>query len=222
MKIAGGQTQDGVVIGNTYDKYGSKNPIVQLIMNGFDSALNSLVERVNPKTIHEVGCGEGYWIFKWRLHGIEARGTDFSSDVIAIAQANAENFGVSKSAFQARSIYELQANPDAADLVVCCEVLEHLEDPLRAFQALHRIVTHYLIISVPREPLWRLLNIARGKYLMQLGNTPGHLQHWSKRGFVELVGHYFDILEIRQPLPWTMLLCQRKKFPRKHSPGSTE
>ena len=39
----------------------------------------------------------------------------------------------------------------------------------------------------PREPLWRGLNIARGAYLKDLGNTPGHLNHWSKRGFVALL-----------------------------------
>ena len=58
MKIAGGQIQEGIVIGNTYDKYGSQNPIVRLLMNGFNAALNGLVEKVDPATIHELGCGE--------------------------------------------------------------------------------------------------------------------------------------------------------------------
>ena len=40
----------------------------------------------------------------------------------------------------------------------------------------------HLLVSVPREPLWRALNVARGAYLRELGNTPGHVNHWSKRG----------------------------------------
>jgi hypothetical protein len=30
---------------------------------------------------------------------------------------------------------------------------------------------------VPREPIWRIGNMARGRYLGDLGNTPGHIQH---------------------------------------------
>jgi 2-polyprenyl-3-methyl-5-hydroxy-6-metoxy-1,4-benzoquinol methylase len=210
MKIAGGQIQEGIVIGNTYDKYGSQNPIVRLLMNGFNAALNGLVEKVDPATIHELGCGEGYWIFKWRGKGIEARGTDFSSQVIEIARVNAAKYDIPQSAFQVRSIYDIQAERDNADLIICCEVFEHLEDPRRALMALRAIVTGHLILSVPREPIWRLLNLARGKYMAGLGNTPGHLQHWSKRGFIMFVSEYFDVLEVRQPLPWTMLLCRPK------------
>ena len=57
---------------------------------------------------------------------------------------------------------------------------------------------------------WRLLNMLRGKYCSAFGNTPGHLQHWSKRRFVTPVSTYFDILEVKTPFPWIMLLCQRK------------
>jgi hypothetical protein len=63
-------------------------------------------------------------------------------------------------------------------------------------------------VSVPREPLWRALNVARGAYLAQLGNTPGHVNHWSKRAFVSLLGRYGEVVEARSPFPWTMLLVR--------------
>jgi len=210
MKVAGGVIQEGIVIGNTYDKYGSQNPIVRFIMSRFDAALNDLVDEVDPATIHEVGCGEGYWVFKWRGRGIEARGTDFSSRVIEMARANAARYNLPQNAFQVRNIYDVQADADRADLIVCCEVLEHLEDPRRALEVLRGIVTGHLILSVPREPIWRLLNLARGKYVADFGNTPGHLQQWSKQNFIALVSEYFEVLQVRQPLPWTMLLCRPK------------
>jgi hypothetical protein len=90
--------------------------------------------------------------------------------------------------------------------------MEHLEQPQRALQALQRITTSDLILSVPREPLWRVLNLARGKYVPALGNTPGHLQHWSRRGFISLASRFFDVVEVVSPLPWTMLHCKPKRL----------
>lgn len=208
IKIAGGATEDGVVIGNAYDKYGSSNPIVKWMMNGFESSLSELVAKASPSSIHEVGCGEGYWVLRWTEQGIETKGCDFSSAVIDIARDNAVNRGLPPSLFTSRSIYDLDAEQDSADLIVCCEVLEHLEDPEAGLRALQRVTKRHLIVSVPKEPLWCALNLARGKYIGSWGNTPGHLQHWSKRGFVRLVSRYFDVLEVKSPLPWTMLLCR--------------
>ena len=54
------------------------------------------------------------------------------------------------------------------------------------------------------------LNLARGKYLTALGNTPGHVQHWSSQAFVKLIERYFEVLDMRRPLPWTMLRCRAR------------
>lgn len=209
IKISNGAQEDGIVVGNVYDKYNSSNPIVKWIMQGFESALSDLIIEASPRSIHEIGCGEGYWVLRWNKQGILARGSDFSSQVIQTAQENALKHAYSPALFESRSIYQLEADRDSADLVICCEVLEHLSQPKAALAALQRIVTQYLIVSVPREPLWCALNLARGKYLSHWGNTPGHLQHWSKPGFVRLISEYFNVVAIKTPLPWTMLLCRR-------------
>jgi 2-polyprenyl-3-methyl-5-hydroxy-6-metoxy-1,4-benzoquinol methylase len=211
IKIAKGNKQDGIVIGNAFDKYGSSNLVVKIIMNGFDKALARFVNQVSPKDIHEVGCGEGYWVIKWQQASINARGSDFSSEVIAIARENAQLVNLSPNLFAVKSIYELQPNSDSAELIVCCEVMEHLKNPEAALQQLQVITGSYLIVSVPREPVWRMLNILRAKYLRDLGNTPGHIQHWSKKGIIHLVQKYFDIVEVASPFPWTMMLCKNKK-----------
>jgi 2-polyprenyl-3-methyl-5-hydroxy-6-metoxy-1,4-benzoquinol methylase len=211
VKTSSGASESGIVTGNVFDKYGSTNPIVRWMMSGFASALADLVGRASPESIHEVGCGEGYWVVRWNQQGIDARGSDFSSKVIAIARENAVASGIAASRFEKRSIYELNPQSDGADLVVCCEVLEHLDDPEAGLASLQKVVDRHLILSVPREPLWRTLNMARGKYLGHLGNTPGHVQHWSRNGFLDLVGRYFDVMEVRNPLPWTMLLCSPRQ-----------
>jgi 2-polyprenyl-3-methyl-5-hydroxy-6-metoxy-1,4-benzoquinol methylase len=208
VKIAGGATERGVVVGNTYDKYGSRNPVVRWLMRGFGRALSDLVARSAPLSLHEVGCGEGYWVLQWSRQGLDVRGSDFSAEAIRLARLNAAAQGVAEDRFQVRSVYELEPGRDHADLVVCCEVLEHLERPEEALRVLQRVTGRHLILSVPREPVWRALNLARLRYIGRLGNTPGHLQHWSRASFLRLVGRHFELLEVRTPLPWTMALCR--------------
>lgn len=208
MKIAGGLKEGGIVVGNAYDKYGSRNPLVRWLMRGFDDALSDFVAKAVPESIHEIGCGEGYWTLRWNKQGIKARGSDFSAQVIELARVNALDQGFSPQLFEACNIYDMEAGQDSADLIVCCEVLEHLEHPEDGLRALQLVAKDYVIVSVPREPVWSVLNMARGKYLANLGNTPGHVQRWSRNSFVRLVAHYFDIVEILTPLPWTMLLCR--------------
>lgn len=213
MKISGGRTEDGVVFGNTCDKYGSANPLVRRIMRGFTDRLEGYVDRAAPASIHEVGCGEGYWTLRWARRGVPCRGTDFAATVIDYARANARDAGLDPGMFAVRSVYDLSEREDRADLVVCCEVLEHLPDPRAALVRLAAVAGRHLILSVPREPLWRGLNVLRGAYLRELGNTPGHVQHWSRRGFVRFVAAGlpgFDVVDQCAPLPWTMLLCRRR------------
>jgi len=211
MKLSGGLKEDGIVVGNAYDKYDSKNYLVKKIMSGFDRSLNGFVNDVKPKTIHEVGCGEGYWVLDWISQGYKARGSDFSKKVINLAKENATNRGLDHQAFFEKSIYELKDQTDSADLLVCCEVLEHLDNPCDALEALAKICHNKIIFSVPREPLWCYLNLLRAKYITSFGNTPGHIQHWSKKEFISLISEYFIVEEVSSPIPWTMLLCRAKQ-----------
>jgi len=208
MKIAGGKSEDGIEVGNFYDKYNSRNPIVKVLMQGFANNLNSLVNCTGAKDVHEVGCGEGYWICEWASKGLKTRGSDFSRIAIDLARNNLDSLNLEID-LKVRKIYDLEPEVDSATLVVCCEVLEHLEQPARALEVLRDISKSYLIVSVPREPIWSILNMLRGKYWSTFGNTPGHIQKWSKKEFITLVEKYFEIIEIRSPFPWTMLLCKK-------------
>ncbi|MCI0353262.1 MAG: class I SAM-dependent methyltransferase [Acidobacteriales bacterium] len=203
--------EDGVIAGNYYDKYGTKNPIARYLMNGFLESVSALVGEVNAANVHEVGCGEGnlsIFLAK-RYPQMRFRGSDFSRQVVDLARANAAREGLTID-FRANSLYDLTRDADSADLIICCEVLEHLEDPRRALGIVSKLARKHLILSVPREPIWRVLNMARGKYLKDLGNTPGHLQHWSRRSFLRMVAGYAEVTRILTPLPWTMVLCKVK------------
>ncbi|HEX3294651.1 MAG TPA: methyltransferase domain-containing protein [Solirubrobacterales bacterium] len=193
--------------GNVYDKYGTSNPIARRLMAGFMLDLDQLVERTGAREAHEVGCGEGEISIRLARSGIRVRGTDAYPRVLEEARRRAAVAGVEID-FEAVRVEELDPERHAAELVVCCEVLEHLEDAQRGLEVLRRLASPWLIASVPREPLWRALNLARFSYVGELGNTPGHLSHWSRGGFERFLGERFEVIEVRSPIPWTMALCR--------------
>jgi len=201
--------EDGIIAGNLYDKYGTKNLIVSYLMKGFYDSLEELVSMTGALDIHEVGCGEGYLSAFLAKENKTVRASDFSQRVIDKAHDITKNLGIDVH-FRVANIYDLNPQKDAAEVVVCCEVLEHLEYTERAMQVLSKLATPYLLISVPREPIWRLLNLARGKYVSSLGNTPGHIQHWSKSSFLRLLDKHVDIINVRTPLPWIVALCKSR------------
>jgi SAM-dependent methyltransferase len=198
--------------GNVYDKYGTSNPIARRLVAGFMAEFDGLVERTGAREAHEVGCGEGELSIRLARAGIRARGTDAFPRVLEEARERAGAAGVEID-FEATPVEELDPARHAAELVVCCEVLEHLESPERELEVLARLARPWLIASVPREPLWRALNLARLSYAGELGNTPGHLSHWSKRGFERFLGGHFEVVDLRSPLPWTMALCRVQSPP---------
>lgn len=212
MKLSEGLKEENVVIGNVYNKYSSSNPFVKKIMENFLNSMDRLVEDLSPKSIHEIGCGEGIITLRSCTQGRNIRGSDFSEKVIKIAQENAISVGISPDIFYVKNIYDLTSQQDGADLIICSEVLEHLEEPALALQVIQELACDHVIFTVPREPLWRILNCIRGQYLNRLGNTLGHIQHWSLSSFVDLVRPFFCVEKVLTPLPWTMLLCRNSRF----------
>ena len=198
------------VAGNYYDKYGSRNPVARKLMDGFLRAFDALSVESGAKTAYEVGCGEGMLSLRLIERGLSSKGSDVEADIVTEANRRAVEQGQGPI-FETRNLFELGPEEVVADLVVCCEVLEHIPSPADAIDHLARLTRSHLLVSVPREPLWRILNMARGKYLSVLGNTPGHLNHWSSAQFVDAISRRFEIVEVRKPLPWTMILCRARR-----------
>ena len=175
-------------------------------MAGFTRSMFDLLSAAgDATTILEVGCGEGFIsrMVVERFPDARFLGTDLSAEVIETARRL--NPGV---AFEPCSVYELESLGRRFDLVVGSEVLEHLDEPLTALRSMSRICRNRLFVSVPREPLWRVLNLARLKYVAALGNTPGHVQHWSTGRFLDFLRGEVVVEAHRTPLPWTQALCR--------------
>ena len=196
-----------VPTGNTFDKYGSQNPVVRRLMAGFHGTLDELWDSAAPSSVLDVGCGEGVLTVEWaeRLGDRRVVGIDLDDPKL---RAEWEQRKRPNLEFRAEEATHLTFADGEFDLAAAIEVLEHVPEPEATLAEMARVARSHLLVSVPREPLWRGLNMARGAYWRDLGNTPGHVNHWSRRGFVSLLSRYGAVEEARSPFPWTMLLVR--------------
>ena len=200
--------REGTVTGNTYDKYGSTNPVVRRLMSGFERTLDELFVQAAPQSILDVGCGEGVLVEKWaRRLGDERRvvGIDLDDPALHAEWAKRRAPNLEYRVMKAENLPFADGEFDAATAI---EVLEHVPDAEHTVAEMARVAKRWMLVSVPREPLWRGLNMARGAYWKDLGNTPGHVNHWSKRSFVALLSRHGEVVQARSPFPWTMLLVR--------------
>ncbi len=196
--------------GNYFDKYRSKNPIHRILMRGFLSCTRDLLSKIEYSSVLEVGCGPGDLAAAIVPSNVTYLGIDIDSKEVETARIRYPNLS-----FAVGSAYDLPVETKSMDLVIACEVLEHLDAPNKALAEIDRVAKDWVLISVPREPLWRILNIARGKYWSSLGNTPGHIQHFSRRSLRKLIETQFTILEDRCSFPWTIVSSRLSINPRK-------
>ena len=200
--------REGTVTGNTYDKYGSTNPVVKRLMANFEATLEELFSAAAPETLLDVGCGEGVLTHQWaRRPNPPERvvGIDLDDPLL---HAEWEQRTAPNLEYRVMKAENLPFESDEFEVATAIEVLEHVPDPEHTVAEMARVARRWLLVSVPREPLWRGLNLARGAYLKELGNTPGHVNHWSKRSFVTLLSRYGEVVQARSPFPWTMLLVR--------------
>jgi 2-polyprenyl-3-methyl-5-hydroxy-6-metoxy-1,4-benzoquinol methylase len=198
--------REGTVTGNTYDKYGSTNPVVRRLMAGFERTLDELFATAAPGSLLDVGCGEGVLTEQWarRIDG-RVVGIDLDDPLLHAEWEQRQAPNLDYRVMKAENLPFADGEFEVASAI---EVLEHVPDPGHTVEEMARVASRHLLVSVPREPLWRGLNMARGAYLKDLGNTPGHLNHWSKRSFVKLLSQHGEVVEARSPFPWTMLLVR--------------
>ena len=197
----------GGPVGNTYDKYGTKNPVSRFLVDRFTRRVREHVRGLAPASLLDVGCGEGVVTSQLAATLPAARvvGLDVPDPALASEWASRPEEFVEGTA------YELPFEDGSFELVTALEVFEHLERPGDALREMARVSRGHVLVSVPREPLWRIANVASGRYISALGNTPGHIQHFSRRGIERLVATEARVTNVTGPLPWTIVVASVRR-----------
>lgn len=189
-------------------KYNNSNPLAQFLLNQFFSIIKRIIDILEPSDkLLEVGCGAGASSRRilGMLNGQEFEVSDYDKRLVKKLIKTGFPIKVTRE-----SVLELtHRSDDSFDCVFVLEVLEHIEDYRRALSELFRVSKKYVVISVPNEPLWSILNIVRGKYIQEFGNTPSHLHRWSVNSLRKLISEYGTVTIVYTPMPWIVILAKK-------------
>lgn len=192
-----------------YQKHSSSNPVQRKLIDRFHHLLMAKIAELAPATFLDAGCGEGFVaeIMTRQFPGLPITGVDFNEPSVALAQQ--KNPG---SKFLTASIYELPFKNREFDVVGCFEVLEHLDDPLTALKELARVSNRAVIMSVPHEPYFSMMNAMRGKnhHIRPRGSDPDHRNLWTRRAFHKFVEQELNITWIGGSMPWTICVGTKR------------
>lgn len=190
-----------------YRKHANSNPIQKALINNFYRELFKLIKPLKPESVLDVGCGEGFSLKKLeeRKIGKVIEGVDYSEEAIRLGKQMYPGLNLSIG-----NVYDLKYKDNLFDLILCTEVLEHLEDPKKAALEIKRIAGKYVVFSVPNEPFFIMANFLRGKYLKNFGNHPEHTNHWTFLGFEKFLKSCgYEIVKSKHPFAWTLILAKK-------------
>lgn len=194
---------------DNFKKHTHRNPIQRLLLWNFFKNLVNLTASKKVDSILDVGSGEGFTLNRLKEKGIgkKLEGLEYSKDAIALGKKTYPDIKITQG-----SIYELPYEDNSFDLVLCTEVLEHLDEPKKALKELIRVSKKYLVISVPNEPFFMFAQAVRGKNWSRFGNDIEHINHWTMFGFPKFIkkNSTVKILAKRFPFAWTMLLLEKQ------------
>lgn len=128
--------------------------------------LRSYMKGINFDSIIDIGCGTGILLNSLNLENKKVKGVDISSTGIKVCKKK-----MPKGSFEVMNI-EKKVPKETYDLGFCSEVLEHIEDDLKAMKNLRKLCKT-IIISVPS-----------GKYGKD-DEIQGHYRRYSSKEMIE-------------------------------------
>lgn len=171
------------------EKHITKNPLKRMLVNRLNehmlSDIGNYISKSNSKVyILDAGCGEGFTdqLLMRNFPEVNITGLEYIDEAIRIARKmNPE------VEYVQGDICDMPFEDNWFDIVLCSEVLEHLENPNKAMQEINRISKGLVYITVPHEPWFCLGNLITLKNVRRLGNPIDHINHWSKSGFKRFI-----------------------------------
>lgn len=191
---------------DNYRKHKSSSAAQQKLLAEFEKLFMHEIKKLRPKSILDVGCGEGFTLEKLRKAriGTHLEGVDYLDLAIKLGKKEHPDLTLKKG-----SIYDLKYKDNSFDVVICSEVLEHVEDPQKGLEELVRVSKKYCVLSVPNEPWFMVGNFLRGKNWSRWGNDVEHINHWTSWQFKGFVRKELTIKKALHPLPWTLIIAQK-------------
>lgn len=198
-----------------YEKYMTKNPLKRKMVDRLNAKIIKYVAELcrNAATsgkkvsILDAGCGEGFVsdLLYRNIDNICVTGLEYTEEALAIASQINNDIHFMKG-----DIYQMPFGERSFDIVLCTEVLEHLENPEMALRELARVARYAVFLTVPNEPWFCLGNLLALKNISRLGNPVDHINHWSYRKFVRYTA---TVLNGEQrstgSFPWTIVICRK-------------
>jgi SAM-dependent methyltransferase len=187
------------------DKYANKNFIHQMTLGRFFDAVAGEIKALAPRRVMEFGCGEGLFLRELKARGVqfpELLGVDLRQDAIDYARTLHPDYR-----FECVDLFKMDATPGAYDLIICSQVLEHLPRPELFLKRLVEFKPRRLLLTVPWEPWFRLMNLARGRDLRHWGNHPEHINHWGPAAFREFAAAHCPVRSMRTSFPFIILMA---------------
>lgn len=199
-----------------YEKHTTRNPLKRYLVNRLNSQILISVresvrknQRKKGQTIRilDAGCGEGFisnlLIDELGNERIEIVGLELNAEAIRIAKTKNP-----KMSFVQGDICKMPFETEAFDIVICTEVLEHLQSPEAALSELIRVSRQAIIVTVPHEPWFCMGNLLVLKNITRLGNPIDHINHWTFLGFKSfLLEHSKVKWKMGKSFPWTIAQC---------------
>ncbi len=191
---------------DNYRKHKSSSKLQQRLLDNFNKNLVREVKLLKPISVLDVGCGEGFTLERLRKAkiGKHLEGVDYLDLAIKLGKKEHPKLILKKG-----SIYDLKYKANSFDVVICSEVLEHVDDPQKGLEELVRVSKKYVVLSVPNEPFFILGNLLRGKNVSRFGNDIEHINHWTFWQFKKFVGKKLKIKKVMYPVPWTFIIAEK-------------
>ncbi|WP_249872688.1 class I SAM-dependent methyltransferase [Oceanobacillus saliphilus] len=119
---------------NMWDN-GSRKDIVPLVSNHLKKGSKVL----------DIGCGDGYGSYKLYGYGFDVTGIDLSKEMIQLAKSGVKEENIT---FMHGDVNDIPFEDNYFDAILAINVLEWVEDPLRALGELNRVVKNNGMLCV--------------------------------------------------------------------------
>lgn len=188
-------------------KYKTKNPLKRKMVENLNKKIilltGSIIDNEKVKIL-DARCGEGYItrLLAESFPEAEVSGLEYTKEALDIAKSYSDI-----NIKYVRGNIEAMPFEDASfDIVICTEVLEHLEHPKTALKELQRVAKKGILITVPHEPWFRLGNMIVLKNITRLGNPIDHINHWTFSRFKQFIKAEAKDAVFYKSFPWSIAI----------------